>query len=109
MSYHAYILLKYATKQLRFSYSYQYVERSIRNNKLESLEAHRAGESSKVVRPVGAPTPARKHRTAFTLEDDKILWDWMQSYEENGYATGGNIPYQSLAEKVWVKQTLLLV
>jgi hypothetical protein len=33
----------------------------------------------------------------------------MQSYEENGYATGGNIPYQSLAEKVWVKQTLLLV
>jgi telomeric repeat-binding factor 2-interacting protein 1 len=100
---------KYATKQLGFSYSYQYVERSIRNNKLESLEAHRAGESSKVARPVGAHTSTRKHRTAFSLEDDKILWDWMQNYEENGSAIGGNLPYQSLAEKVWAKHTLLLV
>ncbi|KAN0068350.1 TRF2-interacting telomeric protein/Rap1 - C terminal domain containing protein [Elaphomyces granulatus] len=81
------------------TYSYQYVERSIRNNKLESLEAHRAGESSKVARPVGAHTSTRKHRTAFSLEDDKILWDWMQTYEENGVAIGGNLPYQSLAEK----------
>lgn len=74
------------------------MERSIRNGRLEDLEAHRAG---KTTRPVGAyGIPSRSHRIPFTLEDDQLLWDYMQPLEEAGRNVSGNVFYQQLAEKV---------
>ncbi|KAH8705035.1 TRF2-interacting telomeric protein/Rap1 C terminal domain-containing protein [Talaromyces proteolyticus] len=78
------------------TYSYKFVEKSIQNGQLEDLEAHRAG---KTTRPVGAyDIPSRGHRIAYNLQDDQILWDWMQPYEDRGEQIAGNVIYQRLAE-----------
>ncbi|KAJ5721651.1 uncharacterized protein N7483_009585 [Penicillium malachiteum] len=80
-------------------YSYQYVERSVRNGKLENLEDHRAGPSAQ--RPMGAShIPQKRTRTEFTLKDDQILFDYLNPYElvENAPISGHRI-YQALAEK----------
>lgn len=86
-----------------FRYSYQYVERSVRNGKLENLEDHRAGPSAQ--RPVGAShIPHKKTRSEYTLNDDQILFDWLYPYEQAGDApVNGNKIYMELAEKVCIK------
>ncbi|GAM34419.1 transcription factor [Talaromyces pinophilus] len=79
------------------SHSYTFVEKSVRNGRPEDLEDHRAGQR---VRPVGAVgIPARSSRTPFTLQDDQILWDWVQPYERRGDQIAGNLIYQQLAEQ----------
>ncbi|CRG84032.1 hypothetical protein PISL3812_01375 [Talaromyces islandicus] len=79
------------------TYSYKYVEKSILNGRLEDLEAHRAGKRE---RPVGAHNiPSRTRRTAYTLEDDQILWDWLHPYEKRGDQVSGNLIYQELAKQ----------
>ncbi|KAE8151207.1 TRF2-interacting telomeric protein/Rap1 C terminal domain-containing protein [Aspergillus avenaceus] len=91
-------LVDHARKNLPSdTYSYRYVEQSVRNGKLEDLEKHRAGPSS--ARPVGATNiPTRSHRFPYTLNDDQILWDWMEPYELNLNApVSGNKIYQELA------------
>lgn len=79
-------------------HSYTFIEKSVRNGRLEDPEDHRAGQR---VRPVGAVgIPARSSRTPFTLQDDQILWDWVQPYERRGDQIAGNLIYQQLAEQV---------
>ncbi|EEA28409.1 transcription factor Rap1, putative [Talaromyces marneffei ATCC 18224] len=79
------------------SYSYTFIEKSVRYGRLEDLEDHRAGQRT---RPVGAVgIPARSSRTPFTLQDDQILWDWVQPYEKRGDQIAGNLIYQQLAEQ----------
>ncbi|OGM50551.1 hypothetical protein ABOM_000921 [Aspergillus bombycis] len=79
------------------TYSYRYVERSVRNGKLEDLESHRAGPSP--ARAVGATNiPTRRHLIPYTLEDDRWLWDQMVPYEKDPNAfIGGNKIYEELA------------
>jgi len=85
-----------------FRYSYQWVEKSIKNGRLENLEPYRAGRPSHAARPVGASgVPTRRHKVHYTLEDDQILWDWMQPYEKSGAPIMGNKIYEMLAEKVF--------
>ncbi|KAI9926837.1 hypothetical protein ASPWEDRAFT_715736 [Aspergillus wentii DTO 134E9] len=81
------------------TFSYQFVEESIRKGSLQDLENYRAGPSAQ--RPVGATyIPSSGTRVVYTLEDDQILWDWMQQYEAaDGVGVGGNAAYQALAEK----------
>ncbi|CEL05261.1 hypothetical protein ASPCAL06379 [Aspergillus calidoustus] len=80
-------------------YSYQFIEKSIQNGVLQDLENYKAGPSSH--RPVGATNiPTKGHRLAYTLEDDQILWDYMQPFERNSTAgIQGNKLYQDLAAK----------
>ncbi|KAJ5634488.1 hypothetical protein N7528_002330 [Penicillium herquei] len=81
------------------TYSYQYVERSVRNGKLENLEDHRAGPSAQ--RPVGAShIPQKRTRSEFTLKDDQLLFDYLHHYEliEDAPIHGNNI-YKALGEK----------
>ncbi|KAE8419079.1 hypothetical protein BDV36DRAFT_252442 [Aspergillus pseudocaelatus] len=82
------------------TYSYRYVEWSVRNGKLEELEDHRAGPSA--ARPVGATNiPTRSCPIPYTLEDDQWLWDQMAPYEKDPKAfVGGNKIYQELATQV---------
>ncbi|KAJ5090014.1 hypothetical protein N7532_008698 [Penicillium argentinense] len=73
-------------------YSYQYVEKSIRHGRLENLEEHRAGPSNP--RPMGASNIPRKNtRTSWTLEQDQLLYDFLQPFEqqENGRVQGNKI------------------
>ncbi|GJP95807.1 TRF2-interacting telomeric protein/Rap1 C terminal domain-domain-containing protein [Aspergillus niger] len=83
-----------------YRYSFKYVEDSHRLGKLQNLENYRAGPSE--ARPVGATNiPTRGHKIPYTLEDDQLLWDWMQPHERNPKASiRGNKIYQELAEKV---------
>ncbi|KAL2797714.1 TRF2-interacting telomeric protein/Rap1 C terminal domain-containing protein [Aspergillus keveii] len=80
-------------------YSYQFIEKSIQIGVLQDLENYKAGPSSH--RPVGATNiPTKGHRLAYTLEDDQILWDYMQPFERNSTAgIQGNKLYQDLAAK----------
>lgn len=79
-------------------FSYKYVEKSVLHGRLEDLEAHRAG---KTVRPVGAHNiPSRSRRTAFTLEDDQLLWDFLHPYEMRGEQISGNLIYRQLENQV---------
>lgn len=83
------------------TYSYQFVEKSIRNKKLEDPEYHRVGSSTNNVRPVGSSTfRAKSTRHTFSAEDDQILYDWMKPFEEQGGKWRGNKIYQQLEEKV---------
>ncbi|OOF99099.1 hypothetical protein ASPCADRAFT_127664 [Aspergillus carbonarius ITEM 5010] len=81
------------------AYSFKFVEDSYRRGELQDLESYRAGPSA--ARPVGATNiPTRGHKVYYTLEDDQLLWDWMQPYEQNPKASiRGNKIYQKLEEK----------
>ncbi|CAG8909619.1 unnamed protein product [Penicillium egyptiacum] len=92
-------LVDHTRKDLpRDTFSYQYVERSIDKGRLEDLEAHRAGPSAP--RPMGASNiPTKSTRAYYTLKDDQILFDWVESYKlEPTTPVQGNIIYQELGE-----------
>ncbi|KAL4785234.1 TRF2-interacting telomeric protein/Rap1 C terminal domain-containing protein [Aspergillus varians] len=78
------------------AYSYQFIEKSVQKGILEDLETHKAGPSA--ARPVGAThIPTKSHRLAYTIEDDQILYDYMQPFERDPKATvSGNKIYQEL-------------
>ncbi|KAL2835255.1 hypothetical protein BDW59DRAFT_5664 [Aspergillus cavernicola] len=80
-------------------YSYQFVEKSIHSGELENLETYKAGPSA--ARPVGATNiPTKGHRLAYSIQDDQILWDYMQPLERDPSARiRGNKVYQDLAAK----------
>ncbi|RAL16376.1 putative transcription factor Rap1 [Aspergillus homomorphus CBS 101889] len=81
------------------TYSFRFVEDSIRQGRMQSLEAYRAGPSE--ARPVGASyIPTRSHKVPYTIADDQLLWDWVQKYERDPDASiSGNKIYQELAAK----------
>lgn len=80
------------------TYSYQYVEKSIRNGQLEDLARYAIGASSHASRAIGSTVTAPKPgRTPFTLEDDRLLWKWIGPLYDQG-AWKGNEIYKQLAE-----------
>lgn len=75
------------------------MELSVRRGRLEDPEKHRAGPSDH--RPMGASNiPKKGTRNDFTLEEDQLLWDYLEPYEEAGAPTSGNKVFQELAQKV---------
>ncbi|KAL4922280.1 TRF2-interacting telomeric protein/Rap1 C terminal domain-containing protein [Aspergillus aurantiobrunneus] len=78
-------------------YSYQFIEKSVQKGILEDLRAYKAGPST--ARPVGAThIPARGRRLAYTIQDDQILYDFLQPFERDPTASvSGNKIYQELA------------
>ncbi|PLN81932.1 hypothetical protein BDW42DRAFT_86204 [Aspergillus taichungensis] len=81
------------------THSYKFIEDSIKQGKMQDLRKYEAGPSAP--RPVGATNiPSRSHKRAYTIEDDQILWDWMQPHEQQGTAPiSGNLIYQDLAAR----------
>ncbi|KAL8978606.1 MAG: hypothetical protein Q9177_006362, partial [Variospora cf. flavescens] len=84
-------------EQLPGTYSYQYIENSVRNGALEELETHAVGPPAGSLRTVGSTVqPPRSSRTKFTDEDDRFLANWVISFEQRGGATAGNEIYKQL-------------
>jgi hypothetical protein len=84
------------------SYSWKWIEESIKNGQLVDLETHRIGPPAGYVRPVGAGSsiPSRIGRTPFTPEDDRILMSWVTRAERSGLSIKGNRIYEDLARAV---------
>lgn len=79
------------------THSFKYVDLSIRNGKLENLDDHVVGGTSRADRPVGSVTMAPKGgRNHYTEAEDQFLWNWVKPLEEAGGATAGNSIYQQL-------------
>ncbi len=84
-----------------YSYSYTYIDKSIRNGTLENLEDHAVGPPAGTVRSAGSVIqPAKATRTKFTQEDDRELWLWVEKTPQQGGGTDGNEIYKQLEEKV---------
>lgn len=81
------------------SYSYKYIDASIKNGQLENMEDHIAGPSAGSIRPVGIGSrlPTKQTRTPFTPVDDRVLRDFVIAAERQGVLVKGNIIYQQLA------------
>ena len=82
------------------SYSYTWIEASIKNSRLEDKEPHRAGPTEGYSRPVASQRPAKTgSRNPYTAEDDRALYEWVKGEEEQGGLAKGNEIYKQL-EKI---------
>jgi hypothetical protein len=82
------------------SISWHWIDQSVKKGELEDIELYRAGPATNIIREVGAAQPARKGRTQFTAEDDRILRDWCIKAERKGVSMKGNELYKQLEAKV---------
>lgn len=79
------------------THSYKYVDLSIRRGRLENLDDHVVGGTSRADRPVGSATLAPKaSRNPYTEADDQFLWNWIKPLEDARAATAGNAIYKQL-------------
>lgn len=79
------------------SYSYTYIEQSIKQGVLANPDDHLAGPPAGTIRGVGSTTIRPKGtRTSFTAEDDKILVAWVRKSVRKGGAEKGNDLYKQL-------------
>lgn len=83
------------------SYSFAFIEKSIRNGVLERLEDHVVGPAPGTVRSIGSTLQASKGiRSKFTEDDDCVLWQWVHSHTQKGGGTDGNEIYKQLEAHV---------
>jgi hypothetical protein len=82
------------------SISWHWIDQSLKKGELEDIELYRAGPATNIIREVGSAQPARKGRTPFTAEDDRILRDWCVNAERKGVSMKGNELYKQLEAKV---------
>ncbi|KAI6843130.1 hypothetical protein KC342_g1153 [Hortaea werneckii] len=78
------------------SISYTLIDSAIRNGAVPDPEDHRAGPPGGSIRDVASSVPGKQTRRAFTAEDDKVLWQWVQKAEEQGGSVKGNDIYKHL-------------
>ena len=96
----------YDSDSCRPSYSYTFIERSIRNGHLEDMEDHKVGPALGTVRSIGSSIqPSKTTRSKYTEDDDRVLWNWVYSHTQKGGGTDGNEIYKQLEVQVriyWV-------
>lgn len=80
------------------SLSYTFIEAAISTGALPDINHHRAGPAPGIVRTAGSTVAAPKAtRTAFTVQDDRDLWNWVHHYKSLGaHAVKGNEIYKQL-------------
>lgn len=82
------------------SLSYKFIEESINQGQIPEDEspflAGRRNSANPVTTAV-ASSSKKSTRTPFTDDDDKLLYKWVHSAEDQGLATQGNTLYQVLA------------
>lgn len=81
-------------------YSYKFVEESLKNNVLQDPEIYAVAMKSAVDRKVGSSAVAPKgSRTAFSRQDDQILYNWLEPFRQSGGKWKGNEIYKQLARQ----------
>lgn len=91
------------------SYSWKFIETSVRNGVLHDKEDFLIGGVPAASRPAGSSQPQKKTRTAFTEKDDQILAAFVAAKVKEGFAAKGNQLYQALASKVCGPEIHLIV
>lgn len=78
------------------SFSYTLIEQAIRNGVFPNPADHALGPTVDSPRAVGSRMPGKRTRTAFTAEDDMVLWQWVEQEKAKGEFVKGNEPYKRL-------------
>lgn len=100
LQYHAIDIPEYRLTSNQ-SYSYTYIEQSIKQGMLANPDDHVAGPPAGTIRGVGSTTIRPKvTRTSFTAEDDKILVAWVRNSVRKGASENGNDLYKQLESHV---------
>ncbi|KAI8931749.1 hypothetical protein NX059_011390 [Plenodomus lindquistii] len=82
------------------SISYEFVDKSISDGHLRDPEDHVAGPPVGEAREPGAINrPTKFGRTAYTAEEDRILYKWVRDCEASGGLSSGNEIYKRLEAK----------
>lgn len=82
------------------TYSYTFIDQSIKDGVLADKEQHHAGQAPDVVRQPGDVTqPTRKGKVPYTKEEDCLLYDWLTKHLRSGGTDGGNAIYQEIANQ----------
>ncbi|PGH17373.1 hypothetical protein AJ80_04828 [Polytolypa hystricis UAMH7299] len=82
------------------TYSYKFVEDSIRSGSRANLEDYRQGPPPGTIRTPGSKLiPVKGRRTPFSAEDDRILYEWVKPIEDQGGPFQGNQIYKQLEAK----------
>lgn len=82
------------------SISYTFIEKSIKDGQLHDPQDHVAGPPAGEAREPGAvDRPAKGVRTAYTAEDDNVLYKWVHDCIAQDMLPDGNVMYKDL-EKV---------
>jgi hypothetical protein len=79
------------------SYSWKFIEDSVKSAVLQEKENYVIGRPLNVPRVTGSSEPAKKTRTKFTEQDDDVLARWVAKHHEGA---GGNKIYQDLEQIV---------
>lgn len=83
------------------SYSWKFIEDSVRNGIIQIKDKYRIGPDPDLPRPVGAKHGAKNTRTPFTKDDDANLAKWVLS--QRSRQQQGNAIYQEYEAIVSVK------
>lgn len=86
------------------SYSWTYIEDTIKTGTVVDPEEHRAGPAVGTSRAVGSFVPGKKGRTPFTAEDDRLLAEYITRSEKKGVHVKGNAVYEGF-EKLYPHHT----
>lgn len=81
------------------SYSWQWIECSVKNGFLEDKNDYLIGRAEGTSRQIGSSEHAKSTRTPFTQKDDLILTKWVLSRQRAGNSTGGNEIYKELERR----------
>ncbi|KAF2202826.1 hypothetical protein GQ43DRAFT_462091 [Delitschia confertaspora ATCC 74209] len=79
------------------SISYQFIEESIKKGQVQDPTRYAIGPLKGTVPQAGFSRSLKSFRTRFTVDDDRILWNWVQDYVKKGGTVGGNKIYEQLA------------
>jgi hypothetical protein len=95
-----YLIVDHVKKEVPAgSYSWRWIEESVRTGRLLDPEDFSVGRPAQELRPVGT-AQQKSTRTPFTEEDDLILSRFVTRHELSGEATSGNRIYRELEVKV---------
>ncbi|CAN8098360.1 unnamed protein product [Discula destructiva] len=78
------------------SYSWQWIDTSVKNGFLEEKDDYLIGRRVATARDAGALESAKVGRTPFTKHDDLILTKWVLAEERKGNPVSGRAVYQAL-------------
>lgn len=83
------------------SIAYTFIHKSIEKGEIQDPSDYPAGPPLGTAREPGSISrPAKGTRTAFTPEEDRILYQWTKTAQDNGVAVSGNELYKKLEQSV---------